>query len=41
MFGDEDKQRPLLHVIDASKDEKKVNLFVRDVLDQIKADKIR
>ena len=41
MFGDEDKGRPLLHRIDASMDPKKVNLFVRDVLDQVKTDKAR
>ena len=40
-FGDEDKQRPLLHMIDATVDEKKVNLQVREVLDQIKSDKAR
>ena len=39
MFGDEDRQRPLLHIIDASQDPKRVSSAVREVIDQVKHDK--
>lgn len=39
MFGDEDKQRPLLWEIDAGCDPQKLNLKVREVLEKIKHDK--
>ena len=39
MFGDEDRQRPLLQVIDANQEPKKVSSDVRDVIEQIRHDK--
>ena len=39
MFGDEDRQRPLLHTINASYDENKVFNSIREIIDRIRHDK--
>ena len=39
LFGDEDRQRPLLHHIDATQEPNKVHLSIRTVIDRIKYDK--
>jgi len=39
LFGDEERQRPLLHTIDATLEENKVFGSVRDIIERIRHDK--
>ena len=39
MFGDEDRQRPLLHTIDASQDPSKIHNNIKSIVERIKYDK--
>ena len=39
LFGDEDRQRPLLHKIDATQDTHKIHNNIRDILEKIRQDK--